>query len=54
MTPTMALSASLRLRTESLTQFAAELKKLSAEEKLELARDAAAHLGVELQVKATD
>lgn len=52
MTPTMALSAALRLKSESLTGFAAELRKLDPDEKLALAREAAEYLGVELQVKA--
>lgn len=44
------LAKTLRLEGESLGAFAAQLKRLTPEEKLELATLAAKHLGVELVV----
>lgn len=51
-TITKALASTLRLESESLADFAAELKRLTDAEKLELATEAAKYLGVELIVKA--
>ena len=48
MTRAQVLSATLRLPTETLGEFAGQLKRLSADEKQELAEAAAKHLGVEL------
>lgn len=42
------LAATLRLEGESLSNFAAELKRLTPEEKHDLAVAAAKHLGVDL------
>jgi hypothetical protein len=46
MTVTKLLWTYFRLEGETLTQFAAELKKLSPDEKIELAAGVAAILGV--------
>lgn len=48
MTRAQVLSATLRLEGETLGEFAGQLKRLSAEEKQELAEMAAKHLDVDL------
>lgn len=42
------LNETLRLEGETLGAFAGEIKRLTVDEKMELARAAAKHLGVEL------